>query len=65
MLIPKYGMIAAAWTTVIGFAILCVLVYFISQHHYQISYEWGRFVKLSLATTATLCAALGLSHVLG
>jgi hypothetical protein len=64
-LIPRYGMIAAAWTTVIGFAILCVLVYFISQHHYPIRYEWGRFAKLALATAVTLGAAWALAHTLG
>lgn len=65
LLIPRYGMIAAAWTTVIGFAILCVLVYFISQHHYPISYEWGRFAKISFACGATLAAGWGVARLLG
>ena len=43
LLIPEYGMWAAAWTTVAGFVVLCVLVYFISQSHYPIPFEWGRF----------------------
>ncbi len=65
LLIPRYGMIAAAWTTVVGFAILCVLVYFISQHHYPISYEWGRFAKMSVACGATLAAGWGVARLLG
>ena len=65
LLIPRYGMIAAAWTTVIGFAILCVLVYFISQHHYPISYEWGRFAKMSVACGVTLAAGWGVGRLLG
>jgi O-antigen/teichoic acid export membrane protein len=65
LLIPRYGMIAAAWTTVVGFAILCVLVYFISQHHYPIRYEWGRFAKISVACGATLAAGWGIGRLLG
>ena len=31
LLVPEYGMWAAAWTTIIGFGILAVLVYFVSN----------------------------------
>ena len=57
LLIPSLGMYAAAWTTVVGFAMLCVMVYFISQKHYPIRYEWGRLIKVALATGAALAAA--------
>ena len=40
LLVPTYGMWAAAWTTTIGFGILAVLVYFISNRWYPIPYEW-------------------------
>jgi O-antigen/teichoic acid export membrane protein len=65
LLIPKYGMWAAAWTTVAGFVLLCVLVYFISQRHYPIAFEWGRLVKLTAATATTLAAGYGVAWLLG
>ena len=54
LLVPVYGMWAAAWTTVIGFAILAVLVYFISNHYYPIPYEWRRLITLGVAAALTL-----------
>ncbi len=65
LLIPEYGMWAAAWTTVAGFALLCVLVYFISQRHYPIPFEWGRLAKLTIAAGVTLAAGYTLAWLLG
>ena len=48
---------AAAWTTVIGFGILAVLVYFISNRYYPIPYEWRRLITLGVAAALTLGAA--------
>ena len=50
---------AAAWTTVVGFVLLCILVYFISRRHYPIPFEWGRLVRLAAATGVTLAAGYG------
>jgi len=47
-------MYAAAWTTVIGFGILAVLVYFISNRWYPVPYEWRRLIVLGVAAAATL-----------
>jgi len=57
LLVPAYGMYAAAWTHVAGFAILAVTVYFYSEKWYPIPYEWGRLLKIVLATGLTLAAA--------
>ncbi len=65
LLVPRYGMYAAAWTTVVGFAILAVTVYFYSERWYPIPYEWGRLLKIVLATGLTLSAAWGLARALG
>ena len=64
-LIPEYGMWAAAWTTVVGYAILAVTVYFYSQHWYPIRYEWARLLKVLLATGLTLGATWGIARVSG
>jgi hypothetical protein len=65
LLVPEYGMYAAAWTHVAGFAILAVTVYFYSQKWYPIPYEWGRLLKIVLATAVTLAAAWGVGRALG
>lgn len=63
--VPKYGMYAAAWTTVAGFAILAVTIYFYSEKWYPIPYEWARLLKIVLAATLTLGAAWGMGWALG
>jgi O-antigen/teichoic acid export membrane protein len=56
LLVPAYGMWAAAWTTVIGYAILAVTIYFYSNHYYFIPFEWRRLLKLLGATVLSLVA---------
>jgi O-antigen/teichoic acid export membrane protein len=65
ILIPRYGYIAAAWSTLIGFAVLTYLMHAVSQHYYRISHEFGRLVKISAATAATLVAAWLIAKVSG
>jgi O-antigen/teichoic acid export membrane protein len=65
LLIPKYGMIAAAWTTVLGFAILAGLVYVLSRRYYPIKYEWSRFIKMAVAGATTLGATWLVSRAVG
>ncbi len=65
LLVPRYGMYAAAWTHVAGFAILAVTVYFYSEKWYPIPYEWGRLLKIVLAAGLTLAAAWGVGWALG
>ena len=65
LLVPEYGMYAAAWTTVAGFAILAVTIYFYSERWYSIPYEWGRLLKIVLAAGLTLAAAWGIGWALG
>jgi len=62
LLVPQYGMYAAAWTHVAGFAILAVTVYFYSEKWYPIPYEWARLLKIVLATGLTLAAAWGVGR---
>jgi O-antigen/teichoic acid export membrane protein len=65
LLVPEYGMWAAAWTHVAGFAILAVTVYFYSEKWYPIPYEWGRLLKIVLAAALTLAGAWGVGWALG
>jgi O-antigen/teichoic acid export membrane protein len=64
-LVPLYGMWAAAWTTVAGYGILVVTVYFYSQHWYPIRYEWARLLKVMAATSLTLAAVWAVGSLTG
>ena len=63
--IPRYGMIAAAWSTVAGFAVLAALMYRISQRHYRIAFEWARLVKMGVASGLTILAAWTVAQATG
>jgi O-antigen/teichoic acid export membrane protein len=65
LLVPTYGMWAAAWTTTIGFGILAVLVYFVSNKWYPIPYEWRRLITLLVATVLTLGAGWAIGWAAG
>jgi peptidoglycan biosynthesis protein MviN/MurJ (putative lipid II flippase) len=65
LLIPEYGMWAAAWTTVAGYLILAVTIYFYSRRYYPIPYEWPRLLRLFAATALALTAVFGLMQLVG
>ena len=48
LLIPKFGMWAAAWLTVASYMTMTVLLYCYIQRHYPIVYEWSRILKTLL-----------------
>ncbi|MDD3887648.1 MAG: oligosaccharide flippase family protein [Patescibacteria group bacterium] len=52
--IPKYGMMAAAWSTFICFVLMVVLTYFVSNYYYKVVYEWMRMIKLVLISGSLL-----------
>jgi O-antigen/teichoic acid export membrane protein len=52
LLVPRYGMMAAAWITLLAFATQAILLWFVVRGSYSVPYEWGRVTKL------TLCAAV-------
>ena len=54
--VPRYGMWAAAWTTVAGYGLLAATIYFYSERFYPIPYEWRRLIKLLAATVLSLAA---------
>jgi O-antigen/teichoic acid export membrane protein len=57
VLIPRFGMMGAAWATLVGYAVMIVLTLPISQRVYHIPYEYGRIAKAVLA--ACILAAFG------
>lgn len=52
-LIPRYGMMGAAWVTAVSFLCLPVTTYFISRRYYFIHYEFKR-IALILFSAVTL-----------
>jgi O-antigen/teichoic acid export membrane protein len=57
-LIPRYGIIGAAWATGAAYAVQATIAFVLSQRYYPITYEHGRLARvLACATTAFLAAA--------
>ena len=48
-LIPRLGMMGAAWATVGGYAVMAVLGYRFANRHYPIPFEWTRIGVIALA----------------
>ncbi|MDY6833877.1 MAG: flippase [Chloroflexota bacterium] len=46
LLIPPYGMMGAAWATLISFALMAFLSWWASERVYHINYEWIRIGKV-------------------
>jgi O-antigen/teichoic acid export membrane protein len=44
-LIPIFGMWAAAWLTVVSYAVMSILLYFYIQRYYPIVYQWNRILR--------------------
>ena len=63
--VPEYGMWAAAWAAVAGYAILAGTIYFYSRRHYPIPYEWRRLLTATAAATLTLFAVAAIGRALG
>lgn len=46
LLIPRFGILAAAWTTVVSVAITFALSLFFSRWYYPIKYEWTKLLRI-------------------
>jgi O-antigen/teichoic acid export membrane protein len=57
VLIPAYGMMGAAWSTVAGYALAVGLTYVISQRYYPIRYDVRRLVHLVVVFGVLAAAA--------
>jgi O-antigen/teichoic acid export membrane protein len=49
-LIPIWGIMGAAIATLISYVVMAAVIYFPSQKFYHVEYEWGRILRLCLAT---------------
>jgi O-antigen/teichoic acid export membrane protein len=53
LLIPRYGMLGAAWATLVSFLFLAVVAFFFAQRFYPVRFERARLTKIF---AAALCA---------
>jgi hypothetical protein len=51
-MIPRYGIVGAAWANGAAYAVQAGLGYALSQRYYPIAYEWGRITRVCLAGIA-------------
>jgi O-antigen/teichoic acid export membrane protein len=56
LLIPRFGVLGAAWSNVISYAVLAAVSLWFSQRLYPIRYEYGRVVRVALAGIAAAAA---------
>jgi O-antigen/teichoic acid export membrane protein len=52
LLVPRYGAMAAAWTTLLAYVVLFVAVCIATRRFYVIDYQWSRFSGLILFMSA-------------
>lgn len=57
LLIPRFGIVGAAWANGAGYAVQAVLGYSFSQRFYPIAYEWGRLLRVCGAAIAAAALA--------
>jgi O-antigen/teichoic acid export membrane protein len=63
LLIPRYGIIGAAWANGAGYAVQATLGYVFSQRVYPIAYEWSRIARVCLAAITAYSAAVMLPPI--
>ncbi len=65
LFVPRYGMMAAAWITLLAFAVQAILLWYVVRGSYAVPYEWGRIVKLGLCAVVfyILGTLPGLPHL--
>jgi O-antigen/teichoic acid export membrane protein len=63
LLIPRYGIVGAAWANGAAYAVQAALGFYLSQRWYPIPYEWGRLARVCASAAAAYVAAMLLPHV--
>jgi O-antigen/teichoic acid export membrane protein len=56
LLIPRYGMMGAAWATLIAFVVQTIILVTVSLRYYPIPYQWGRVALLFIAAGGVYAA---------
>jgi len=63
LLIPRWGMWAAAWLTLVSYAIMPVILHFYINRHYPVKWEWSRMLHLSIVGALVFAiGAVGRQH---
>lgn len=57
LLIPRYGLMGAAWANTIAYATLAAVTVAFSLRAYPIAYEWNRLLRLAAVGAAAYAAA--------
>lgn len=57
ILIPRFGVEAAAWSNAIAYAVLAGTAMWFSQRVYPISYDWGRLARVVVAALLSIMIA--------
>jgi O-antigen/teichoic acid export membrane protein len=58
VMIPRMGMMGAAWATVGGYAVMAALGYQFAHRHYPIPFEWKRIGVVVLAGGLSFAVSL-------
>ena len=58
VLIPRLGIVGAAWANGVAYAVQAVLGYVVSQRFYPVAYEWGRIARIVIAALVAYVAAM-------
>jgi len=58
LLIPRFGMMGAAWATVFSYAVMAGLGFTFSRRLYPIPYEWSRIIRVVAAAAGCYLLAL-------
>jgi O-antigen/teichoic acid export membrane protein len=59
-LIPRFGIIGAAWANAVAYALQASLAYVFSQHFYPVRYEYARLLRAVVAAFVSYLAAAAL-----
>lgn len=56
-LVPRFGIVGAAWANGAGYGVQAVIGYVFSQRFYPIAYEWGRLLRVCAAAVVATAVA--------
>ena len=62
-LVPRLGIVGAAWANGVAYAVQAGLGYVLSQRFYPVAYEWGRIARVVAAGAAGYVAAAALPRI--
>lgn len=60
-LIPAWGMMGAAWATLIGYSAMIALTFYLAQSFYYVPYDYAKMAKIFVAAIAVYSVAKWLS----